>query len=163
MPEHVEGGADAQALPHPAIAGAEGRGIDGLSFVFGEDVAFIFYALEHKPPFKLQFVQFLHFAAEVRGQVQAAVAAFGFGLGANQGTLAAFFFVLPANKGAVKLSESSFKRARKVLEENGYLIVEAQGGRRQSHYYLLSCVSPGKVLQPAKILKDDRDAIGNKD
>lgn len=66
-------------------------------------------------------------------------------------------------EGAVKLSESSFKRARKVLEENGYLIVEAQGGRRQSHYYLLSCVSPGKVLQPAKILKDDRDAIGNKD
>ena len=67
-------------------------------------------------------------------------------------------------EGAVKLSESSFKRARKVLEENGYLMVEAQGGRRQSHYYLLSCVSPGKVLQPAKILKDepDRNALVNK-
>jgi len=66
--------------------------------------------------------------------------------------------------GAVKLSESSFKRARKALEEGGYLIVEAQGGRRQSHYYLMSCFTPGKVLEPARILKDadEKDACEKK-
>ena len=61
MPKHVEGGANAQALPHPAEAGTERGGIDGLSLVLRENVAVIFHTGEHEPPCKLQFVQLLQY------------------------------------------------------------------------------------------------------
>ncbi|MBQ7498573.1 MAG: hypothetical protein IJU00_12215 [Selenomonas sp.] len=50
--------------------------------------------------------------------------------------------------GAVKLTRSSFKRAREELVAAGFLLVEPQGGRQPSRYFLTSCVRPGSFVQP---------------
>ncbi len=55
--------------------------------------------------------------------------------------------------GALNMSVSSVKKARAELVNGGYLLHERQTGNRAAQYYLLSNVTPGKLVAPLKPLK----------
>ena len=50
--------------------------------------------------------------------------------------------------GGTKMSPTMVKRARRELEEGGYLLHEAYGGNRPAGYYMLSCLRPGTAIAP---------------
>jgi hypothetical protein len=51
--------------------------------------------------------------------------------------------------GALGLGKSAFKRARQELTEHKLLVVEPQGGRRPSLYYVMSAIRQGSAVRPA--------------
>ena len=50
--------------------------------------------------------------------------------------------------GATKMSATMVKRARRELEDGGYLLHEVYGGNKPAGYYMLSCLRPGTPLAP---------------
>lgn len=65
---------------------------------------------------------------------------------------------VPEIAGALRMSTAMVKKARRELEENGYILTETYGGSRPAGYVLLSCITPGQPLE----IKPKRNDIAEK-